>query len=119
MNIFVSLPCVGGLIHQKTVITLDQITRKRNLFNRYIENCSLITKGRQDHFGMFLSSKEPYFDFFLSVDADMVIMPPGILDMMIDSYPNNSIIAGLYAMKSHDVKTGFSPLNGCPIDNDK
>lgn len=111
-NIFVSMPCVGGVIHQKLVLTLPTITQKHQLHYKFIENCSLITKGRQDHFGMFLKSG---MDYLLSVDADEVVGPPGILDHMIDVCPDNSIIGGLYAMKALK-SDGTAPVNGGALD---
>lgn len=112
-KIFVSLPCTGGLIHQKTILTLPTITEKHELVYKFIENCSLITKGRQDHFGMFLNSG---LDYLLSVDADEVLGPPGILDHMIDVCPPDSIIGGLYAMKALK-RDGTAPVNGGALDN--
>lgn len=50
-------------------------------------------------------------DYLLSVDADMVVGPPGILDRMIEDMPPDSIIGGMYAMKAHD-PSGNSPVNG-------
>lgn len=107
-KIFVSMPCVGGVIHQKTVITCQTLTEKHHLKMCYIENCSLITKGRQDHFGMFYKSD---CDYLLSIDADMVVGPPGILDRMIEETPQDSIVGGMYAMKALD-KNGNAPVNG-------
>jgi hypothetical protein len=112
-KIFVSMPCTGGMIHQKTVLTLPMITQKHELVYKFIENCSLITKGRQDHFGMFLKSD---CDYLLSVDADEVLGPPGILDHMIENCPPDSIIGGVYAMKALK-PDGTAPLNGGALDN--
>ncbi len=112
-SIFVSLPCSGGVIHQKTVLTLPTITQKHQLHYKFIENCSLITKGRQDHFGMFLRSG---MDYLLSVDADEVLGPPGILDHMIEVCPPNAIIGGLYAMKALR-PDGTAPVNGGALNN--
>jgi hypothetical protein len=50
-------------------------------------------------------------DYLLSIDADMVVGPPGILDRIIDETPADSIVGGMYAMKAHDT-VGNSPVNG-------
>lgn len=115
-KIFVSQPGIGGNVHQKCLMTMQRMTNDHNLSFQFIENCSLITKARQDHFGMFLKSD---CDYLLSVDADLVITPPGCLDDMIKKCPPNSIIGGLYAMKALDPETGHSPTNGVPLNKDE
>ncbi len=114
-KIFLSMPCVNGSIHQKTLLTAQTISAEHEIFPHYIENCSLVTKARQDHFGMFMQKK---FDYLLTLDADLVVGPPGILDGMISRCPENSIIGGLYAMKAHDEK-GHAPVNGMALDPDE
>ena len=111
-RIFISQPCTGGLVHQKTVITAQSITFDHEPHFKYIENCSLVTKARQDHFAMFVQQKH---DFLLTIDADMVVGPPGILDGMIERLPDNSIVGGTYAMKAH-TPDGTSPMNGCMLN---
>lgn len=113
-KVFISTPCSAGLIHQKTVITTQQLSMNHLMHYFYIENCSLITKGRQDHFGMFLQKD---YDYMLTIDADMVVGPPGILDRMIDRMPNNNcIMGGMYAMKALN-EHGVPPVNGKPLNN--
>ncbi len=112
-KIFVSQPGIGGNVHQKCLMTMQRMSNDHELSFQFIENCSLITKARQDHFGMFLKSN---CDYLLSVDADLVITPPGCLDKMIAKCPPNSIIGGLYAMKALDPETGHSPTNGVTLD---
>jgi len=114
-RIFISMPCVNGQVHQKTLITGHTITFKHEPCFKYIENCSLVTKARQDHFGMFVQQKH---DYLLTFDADMVVGPPGILDDMIERLPENAISGGLYAMKAHTLE-GLSPTNGTPLDKEE
>ena len=113
-KIYVSIPCIDGKIHQKTVLTLPTITQKHELHYKFIENCSLVVKSRQDAFAMFLKSG---MDYLLFVDSDEVLGPPGILDHMIEVCPPESIIGGLYAKKALD-QHGLAPLNGVPINED-
>lgn len=108
-KIFISQPCIGGNIHTKCLQTMQLMTFKHQLEFHWIENCSLIVKARNEHLAMFINSD---CDYMLSVDADIVITPPGCLDRMIEKCPVNAICAGLYAMKALDVETGKAPVNG-------
>ena len=112
-RIFVSQPCSNGHVHQKTIITGQTISQDHEPHFKYIENCSLVTKARQDHFGMFLQQKQ--YDYLLTFDADMVVGPPGCIDRMIERLPPNSIIGGMYAMKAL-TPDGTAPTNCMLLD---
>lgn len=111
-KIYMSMPSIDGKIYQKTLLTLATITKKHELVYKFIENSSLITKARQDAFGDFIRSD---CDYLLTVDSDMVLGPPGILDHMIENCPPDSIIGGAYAMKALR-EDGTSPINAGEIN---
>lgn len=115
-NIFMSQPGFLGWTHQKNVNSMLSMSKEHHIRFRFIENCSLITLGRSDHISLFLKEKE--YDYFLSVDNDMLIHPPGCLDLMIrklKTLGGLSIIGAVYAKKAHDVN-GHCPVNGTRLD---
>lgn len=114
MKIYISQPCIGGQVHIKCLQTMQYMTQYHETEMHWIENCSLITKARNEHFSMFLASD---CDYLLSIDSDLVITPPGCLDNMIQNYPKDGILGGLYAMKAIDTVTKNPPLNGVPLPN--
>jgi len=115
-KVYIAQPCINGMVHTNCLKTMQMMTQNHEIQFGWLENCSLIVKGRNELFSRFVQMEADYMIF---VDSDMVITPPGCLDRMIEKCPENSIIGGLYAMKAIDVTTGCPPINGTPIKKDE
>lgn len=110
------MPGYGGWAHQKLIQSLKSASRDHHLEWRFIENASLISSARSNHLSIFYHEDA---DYHISIDADMVINPPGIIDRFVSHYtsgriPKDSIVGGFYAKKAIDVN-GNSPPNGVPL----
>lgn len=115
-TVFCSMPGFGGWVHQKLIQSLKSSSKNHRLDWRFIENASLISAARSSHLSVFYHENA---DYFISIDSDMVISPPGIIDRFIDHYesgriPKDSIVGGFYAKKAVD-PNGNHPPNGVPL----
>jgi len=107
MSIFIALPCYGGVVCEKTTMSLFNLGKlfvregiPHGLFT--VANSSLISQGRSKIANFFLNNTEHEYLFFL--DSDIGFDPASVLKLMSSG---KDIIAGPYPMKSIPLRYNY------------
>jgi hypothetical protein len=112
MKIFVSTPCIDGKVDYRYIVSKSQMTSNHSVETYYLSQCSHITKARNDSFHMFMKSDA---DILLTIDSDIIVNPPYILDKVLNDMDPESIMGGFYSMKGYR-PDGRPQINGVPLD---
>lgn len=99
MSVMIGLPCVGGIISEKTTIGLFNLGKVfvRNQIDHgllTLTNSSLITQARSKIANFFINNTEHEYLFFL--DSDIGFNPYDVLKLLEHHVP---IVSGAYPMK--------------------
>jgi hypothetical protein len=104
MGIMIALPCHGGIVNEKTTMSLFNLGKllvRRGIPHGLLTqaNSSLITHGRSKCANFFINNTDHEYMFFL--DSDIGFNPEDVLKML--SY-NEDIISGAYPMKTMPIR---------------
>ncbi len=107
MSIFIALPCYGGVVCEKTTMSLFNLGKlfvregiPHGLFT--VANSSLISQGRSKIANFFLNNTEHEYLFFL--DSDIGFDPASVLKLMSSG---KDIVAAPYPMKSIPLRYNY------------
>jgi len=110
MSIFIALPCYGGLVCEKTTMSLFNLGKllvregvPHGLFT--VANSSLISQGRSKIANFFLNNTEHEYLFFL--DSDIGFDPTSVLQLLRH---DKDVIAAPYPMKSIPLRYNYKIL---------
>ena len=111
MSIFIALPCYGGVVCEKTTMSLFNLGKlfvregiPHGLFT--VANSSLISQGRSKIANFFLNNTEHEYLFFL--DSDIGFDPASVLKLMSSG---KDIVAAPYPMKSIPLRYNYKLVN--------
>jgi len=99
MSIMIGLPCMGGIVSEKTTLGLFNLGKAfvRNDIPHgllTLTNSSLITQARSKIANFFINNTEHDYLFFL--DSDIGFKPEDVLKLLAHQVP---IVSGAYPMK--------------------
>jgi hypothetical protein len=99
MSVMIGLPCVGGIISEKTTLGLFNLGKEflRNNIDHgllTLTNSSLITQARSRIANFFINNTEHEYLFFL--DSDIGFNPKDVIKLISHNVP---IVSGSYPMK--------------------
>jgi len=99
MSIMIGLPCMGGIVSEKTTLGLFNLAKTfvRNDIHHgllTLTNSSLITQARSKIANFFINNTEHDYLFFL--DSDIGFNPEDVLKLIAHQVP---IVSGAYPMK--------------------
>ena len=107
MSIFIALPCYGGVVCEKTTMSLFNLGKlfvregiSHGLFT--VANSSLISQGRSKIANFFLNNTDHEYLFFL--DSDIGFDPTSVLKLLISG---KDITAAPYPMKSIPLRYNY------------
>ena len=100
MSIMIGLPCMGGIISEKTTMGLFNLGKglvRNNIHHGILTlaNSSLITQARSKIANFFINNTEHEYLFFL--DSDIGFNPEDVLKLISHNVP---IVSGAYPMKT-------------------
>ncbi len=100
MSIMIGLPCMGGIVSEKTTLGLFNLGKAfvRNDIPHgllTLTNSSLITQARSKIANFFINNTEHEYLFFL--DSDIGFNPKDVLKLLSHQVP---IVSGAYPMKT-------------------
>ena len=99
MTLMIGLPCMGGIVSEKTTLGLFNLGKalvRNNIHHGLLTltNSSLITQARSKVANFFINNTEHEYLFFL--DSDIGFNPEDVLKVMAHQVP---IVSGAYPMK--------------------
>lgn len=99
MTLMIGLPCMGGIVSEKTTLGLFNLGKalvRNNVHHGLLTltNSSLITQARSKVANFFINNTEHDYLFFL--DSDIGFNPEDVLKLMAHQVP---IVSGAYPMK--------------------
>ena len=99
MTLMIGLPCMGGIVSEKTTLGLFNLGKalvRNNIHHGLLTltNSSLITQARSKVANFFINNTEHEYLFFL--DSDIGFNPEDVLKLMAHQVP---IVSGAYPMK--------------------
>ena len=99
MTIMIGLPCMGGIVGEKTTLGLFNLGKalvRNNIHHGLLTltNSSLITQARSKIANFFINNTEHEYLFFL--DSDIGFNPDDVLKLLAHQVP---IVSGAYPMK--------------------
>jgi hypothetical protein len=99
MTLMIGLPCMGGIVSEKTTLGLFNLGKalvRNNVHHGLLTltNSSLITQARSKVANFFINNTEHEYLFFL--DSDIGFNPEDVLKLMAHQVP---IVSGAYPMK--------------------
>jgi len=111
MSILISLPCYGGLVNEKTTISLFNLGKllvRSNIDHGImtVANESLITHGRSRIANFFMNNTE--FDYLFCLDADVAFTPEDVLKLYSYQKP---VVSGSYPMKTLPLRHCYEVYN--------
>ena len=100
MGIMIALPCHGGIVNEKTTMSLFNLGKllvRNNIPHGLLTqaNSSLITHGRSKCANFFINNTDHEYLFFL--DSDIGFNPEDVLRLLSH---NEDIVSGTYPMKT-------------------
>ena len=104
MSIMIALPCHGGIVSEKTTMSLFNLGKllvRNNIPHGLLTqaNSSLITQGRSKCANFFLNNTEHEYLFFL--DSDIGFNPEDVLKLLLHQV---DIVSGPYPMKTIPIR---------------
>lgn len=104
MSIMIALPCHGGIVSEKTTMSLFNLGKllvRNNIPHGLLTqaNSSLITQGRSKCANFFLNNTEHEYLFFL--DSDIGFNPEDVLKLLSHQV---DIVSGPYPMKTIPIR---------------
>jgi glycosyltransferase involved in cell wall biosynthesis len=104
MSIMIALPCHGGIVSEKTTMSLFNLGKllvRNNIPHGLLTqaNSSLITHGRSKCANFFINNTEHDYLFFL--DSDIGFDPEDVLKLLSHGEP---IVSGTYPMKTIPIR---------------
>jgi len=108
MSLMIAMPCYGGNVSDKTVISLfnlGKLLNRNNIDNGLLvmANQSLITQARTKIANFFLNNTE--YEYLLFLDADVGFKPDDVLKLLSHK---KDIVGGTYPMKSIPLRWPFT-----------
>lgn len=100
MTLMIGLPCMGGIVSEKTTLglfNLGKLLARSNVHHGLftLTNSSLITQARSKVANFFVNNTEHDYLFFL--DSDIGFNPEDVVKLMSHQVP---IVSGAYPMKT-------------------
>jgi glycosyltransferase involved in cell wall biosynthesis len=107
MSLMIALPCHGGIVSEKTTMSLFNLGKllvRNNIPHGLLTqaNSSLITQGRSKCANFFINNTEHEYLFFL--DSDIGFNPENVLKLL---FHNVDIVSGAYPMKTIPIRYCF------------
>jgi hypothetical protein len=104
MSIMIALPCHGGIVSEKTTMSLfnlGKLLARNNIPHGLLTqaNSSLITQGRSKIANFFINNTDHEYLFFL--DSDIGFNPEDVLKLLSHQV---DIVSGAYPMKTIPVR---------------
>jgi glycosyltransferase involved in cell wall biosynthesis len=104
MSLMIALPCHGGIVSEKTTMSLfnlGKLLARNNIPHGLLTqaNSSLITQGRSKIANFFINNTEHEYLFFL--DSDIGFHPEDVLKLISHQV---DIVSGAYPMKTIPVR---------------
>ena len=104
MSLMIALPCHGGIVSEKTTMSLfnlGKLLARNNIPHGLLTqaNSSLITQGRSKIANFFLNNTDHEYLFFL--DSDIGFNPEDVLKLLSHQV---DIVSGAYPMKTIPVR---------------
>lgn len=104
MSVMIALPCHGGIVTEKTTMSLFNLGKLlvRNNINHGLltqANSSLITQGRSKCVNFFINNTDHEYLFFL--DSDIGFNPEDVLKLLNHKV---DIVSGAYPMKTIPIR---------------
>jgi len=104
MSIMIALPCHGGIVSEKTTMSLFNLGKllvRNNIPHALFTqaNSSLITQGRSKIVNFFINNTEHEYLFFL--DSDIGFNPEDVLKLLLHQV---DIVSGAYPMKTIPIR---------------
>ena len=110
MSIMIALPCHGGIVSEKTTMSLFNLGKllvRNNIPHGLLTqaNSSLITQGRSKCANFFLNNTDHEYLFFL--DSDIGFNPEDVLKLLLHQV---DIVSGPYPMKTIPIRYCYDIL---------
>lgn len=104
MSVMIALPCHGGIVSEKTTMSLFNLGKllvRNNIPHGLLTqaNSSLITQGRSRIANFFINNTDHEYLFFL--DSDIGFNPDDVLGLLSH---NVDIVSGAYPMKTIPIR---------------
>ena len=110
MSLMIALPCHGGIVSEKTTMSLFNLGKllvRNNIPHGLLTqaNSSLITIGRSKCANFFLNNTEHEYLFFL--DSDIGFNPEDVLKLLSHQV---DIVSGVYPMKTIPIRYCYNTI---------
>jgi len=110
MSLMIALPCQGGIVSEKTTMSLFNLGKllvRNNIPHGLLTqaNSSLITIGRSKCANFFLNNTEHKYLFFL--DSDIGFNPEDVLKLLSHQV---DIVSGAYPMKTIPIRYCYNTI---------